>query len=223
MSTGILFVRAGLTNYVLPKFHLGHGNNPNHPLIAFLQRRGSQLHPESKDENNGVYMTCRHTTVWRDGLVSVVIAIVLRWKVLILSASSRRPYGFLPATGLASTFSPLTCPPSSTTWNTRQSPSFKISFDGFSVASFVPQLYLFSSNLPDDDVPCRLFVFTPTAWIEAGNMSSCSWALYAGGFGPHGNGTSAWWKQPRPDGWLWPKISDYILLYKTTLNWLVQC
>jgi len=28
------------------------------------------------------------------------------------------------------------------------------------------QLYLFSSNLPDDDVPCRLFVFTPTAWIE---------------------------------------------------------
>ena len=63
MSTGILFVRAGLTNYVLSKFHLGHGNNPNHPFIAFLQRRGSQLHPESKDENNGVYMTCRHTTV----------------------------------------------------------------------------------------------------------------------------------------------------------------
>ena len=39
----------------------------------------------------------------------------------------------------------------------------------FSIASFLPQLNLFSCNLPDDDVPCRLFVFTPTAWIEAGN------------------------------------------------------
>jgi len=28
------------------------------------------------------------------------------------------------------------------------------------------QLSLFALNLPDEDVPCRLFIFTPTAWIQ---------------------------------------------------------
>ena len=52
------------------------------------------------------------------------------------------------------------------------------------------------------------------------NKYSCRWALYAGSFGPHETGTSAWWKQPCPVGWLWPKISNDILLCKRTLNWL---
>ena len=39
----------------------------------------------------------------------------------------------------------------------------------FSVKPFVQQLHLFSHNLPEEDVPCRLFIFTPTAWIQAEN------------------------------------------------------
>ena len=155
MLTGIHFDRAGLTNYHLNGFHFyqlpcnnafAKAFDQNKPLTVFLQRRGSYLHPQSKDEDIGVliiynlyiYQLCdklfKTNSLKSSTLIfcclatkflkvkhqrSGVITIVFRWKVLILSASSQKPKGFQPAWGLASTSSPLTWPPSSITWNSR--------------------------------------------------------------------------------------------------------
>ena len=83
----------------------------------------------------------------------------------------------------------------------------------FSVKPFVQQLHLFSCNLPEEDVPCRLFIFTPTAWIQAENHK-IFWLLFSGGFEPHGERVWTWREQPGWVGWIWKKISHGLLLYK---------
>ena len=46
--------------------------------------------------------------------------------------------------------------------------------------SFVSQLSLFCRNLPDEDVPCRLFIFTPTAWIQVEDHKRLSYFIRGG-------------------------------------------
>ena len=139
----------------------------------------------------------------------VVIMLVSRWQVPIPSASSPRPKEFPPVSGLVSTFSPPTWQHLYSTWNSRQLPSYFY----ISVKPFVQQLHLFSCNIPEEDVPCRLFIFTPTAWIQAENHK-IFWLLFSGGFEPHGERVWTWREQPGWVGWIWKKISHGLLLYK---------